>query len=279
MKYSKSPSAFLFFVFVGAVAVSACAKGPDAGSTPDDDIPNHTSEPTEPPEGNGPSLPPSGPAPDGGSGDASTGTDAGSCVTTPPSNACGLAPQCGCGASGTCEVTNTLNGSVGCVTAGSGPLASPCTTTSECAAGLTCARGACRPYCATPGTCTGTGVGACTALRDAGGTQIPNSNVCTLSCNLLDPSAACGSNACIWDSTLGVNDCRRSGTKAAKEKCTKSEDCMPGLGCMNDVILGRVCSRWCRVGNSDDCGPLKMCLNVYGSNAPTESGEPLGHCQ
>jgi hypothetical protein len=285
MKSSKSPSAFFLFVLVGTVAVSACANGPDVGSTPNDDIPSHTTEPTEPPD-DGASLPPSGgqdggsSGDDAGTGDASTGADAGTCVTTPPSNACGLAPQCGCTAGRTCDVTNTLNGSVGCVAAGSGALASPCTETSQCAAGLACARGACRPYCAAPGTnCTGDGVGACAALRDSGGTSIPNANVCTLSCSLLNPSAACGSNTCFWDSTLGVNDCRRGGTKADKETCTKSEECMAGLGCMKDAVRGSVCSKWCRVGNPDDCGTLKMCVNVYGSSAPMESGEKLGLCQ
>lgn len=294
MKYSSAVSRFLV---VGTVAAfSACAEGPagDMASVPEAQAPTQTTEPTEPPAGTSTPLPPSrdgardggssngGSTADGGAAlpDASKGPDAGSCATAPPSNACGLTPQCGCAADQTCEVTDGTNGAVSCVASGAGPLGSPCTVTSRCAAGLTCARGACRPYCAVQGSaCTGDGLGTCVVSRDAAQTAIPNANVCTIPCDLLNPSAACGESACIWNGSLEVTDCNAVGTKAAHEPCTKGDDCQQGLACVGHPVFGSTCARWCRVGKDADCGTLQMCVNVYGSKAPTQAGETLGHCQ
>src|SRR5207237_10755948 len=113
---------------------------------------------------------------------------------------CGLAPQCGCSAGQTCDVTDDT-GTTACVTAGSGPTASPCTRQADCAAGLTCVLGACRPYCATASqACTGASVGTCfDAVTTAGG-PIPNKNVCTIACDPRAPTA-CGTNTCAFFST------------------------------------------------------------------------------
>ncbi|MDB4938863.1 MAG: hypothetical protein JWP87_5835 [Labilithrix sp.] len=296
-------------VLVVACVVVACAKGesPDLGL-----LTAEATQPTEPPppsqtlpspspspkpsdddSGTGSSASssgasgssggssPSGGTPDAGSsgGTSSGGVDAGGCATVPPSNACGLSPQCGCTANHTCDVTNNTTGAVSCVVSGGGPIGSSCTTTSQCANGLTCGYNTCRPYCPTTGAaCVGTG-GQCTPYYDpTAGTAVPNSKVCTVTCDLRSPSAACGSNNCIFDTTINATDCDKSGTKALYAACTRYNDCQQGLACTKHPVYGFECEKWCRIGQND-CGSLETCTDVYGATAPSSGGAKLGHCQ
>lgn len=298
-------------------AIAACAEGtsPDGMAT-DFVEPKKTTEPTEPedesvtvpPKGSSNGDPseeeedPSGASSSGSSGSSGTSSgssgtssgssgsstssssggtpDAGSCVKVAPSNVCGLTPQCGCAANETCDVTNKSNGSVSCILAGGGPVGSLCTTSSQCAVGLTCAYGACRPYCATENTaCTGAGLGMCGQYYDPPGTAVPNSKVCTITCDLRNPSAACGSNTCIWDGSVNASDCDTAGTKGLYAACTKYNDCKQGMACVNHPIFGYECERWCRVGQNGDCGLFESCVDVYGAGAPVQGGAKLGHCQ
>lgn len=210
--------------------------------------------------------------------DSGSPVDAGACAKTPPSNACGLAPQCGCAANETCDITNKTTGAVACTLAGGGPLASLCTTSSQCAKGLTCAYGACRPYCATTNTaCSGmAGVGMCTDLYDP--SLVPNGKVCTITCDLRSPSAVCGSNNCIWDASVKATDCDKAGTKNLYDACSTYNDCKQGMACVNHPAFGPECEKWCRIGQND-CGVFETCQDVYGANAPMAGGMKLGHCQ
>ncbi|AKV03835.1 hypothetical protein AKJ09_10498 [Labilithrix luteola] len=193
---------------------------------------------------------------------------------------CGLTPQCGCAASETCDVTNHTTGAAACVAAGTGALGSVCTTTSDCAAGNTCLFGACRPYCDTAGAaCTGTGLGGCQQVYNSSGKALKNTKVCAITCDLRNPSAACGTNNCIWDATQGQTDCDQAGTHTLYSSCTSASDCKQGLGCAYDPdLLDNVCEKWCRIGKSD-CGSGLTCVDVYGANAPVVGGVKLGHCQ
>jgi hypothetical protein len=206
--------------------------------------------------------------------------DAGACTTVAPSNACGLAPQCGCAANQTCDVTNGASGAVSCVLAGGGPTGSYCTSTTQCAKGLTCGYNTCRPYCGAAGAaCAGAGLGTCTQYYDpAAGTPVTNSKVCTIACDLRSPTAACGSNNCIFDTTINASDCDKSGTKALYDACTRYNDCSQGLSCVDHPLYGFECEKWCRIGGSD-CGIFEDCIDVYGAAAPSSGGSKLGHCQ
>lgn len=293
-----------------AAVIVACAKGqsPDLGVAPVDTV-----QPTEPPPPSQKVPPPSttgstedsgASADDSGSGSSSSsggsssggsssgGVDAGidaapdatadaggSCATVAPSNLCGLAPQCGCAANQTCDVTNLSNGSVSCVLAGGGPTGSYCTSTTQCAKGLTCGYNTCRPYCPTIGAaCVGAGLGQCTQYYDpAAGTPVTNSKVCTVTCDLRSPSAACGSNNCIFDTTINATDCDKSGTVALYGACTRYNDCQQGLACAKHPVFGFECEKWCRIGQSD-CGLFETCTDVYGATAPASGGVKLGHC-
>ena len=212
--------------------------------------------------------------------DAAVDSGSGSCATVAPSNACGLAPQCGCAVNQTCDVTTPANGSVSCVLAGGGPVGSYCTATTQCALGLTCGYNTCRPYCPTIGAaCTGAGLGQCTQYYDpSAGTAVPNSTVCTVACDLRSPSAACGSNNCIFDTTINVSDCDKSGTKVLYDACTRYNDCQQGLACTQHPLFGFECEKWCRIGQSD-CGIFETCEDIYGATAPSSGGTKLGHCQ
>ena len=214
----------------------------------------------------------------GGSTSSSGGVS--SCVTTAPSNACGLSPQCGCAANETCDITNKSTGAVSCTLAGGGPLASLCTTSSQCAKGFTCAYGACRPYCSTLNTaCSGTpGTGMCTELYE-NNAAVPNGKVCTINCDLRNPSAVCGSNNCIYDASVNAADCDKAGGKALYDACSSYNECGQGLACVNHPFYGPECEKWCRVGMDSDCGLFEVCEDVYGASAPVQGGYSLGHCQ
>lgn len=297
-------------ISLGFAGVIACAKG----GAPEFEIDGtQTSAPTEP-KGPSQTIPPSssssggddsGASSSGSSGSSSGGTDSGAeggtdagldaakdaaldagvdsggtCATVAPTNTCGLAPQCGCAANQTCDVTNTTNGGVSCVLAGGGTLGSYCTSTTQCAKGFTCGYNACRPYCPTIGTnCAGAGLGPCAQYYDpALGTPITNSKVCSVTCDLRNPTAVCGSNNCIFDTTVNATDCDKTGTKALYAACTRYNDCQQGLACADHPIFGFECEKWCRLGQND-CGILESCTDVYGAVAPMSGGVKLGHCQ
>ncbi len=223
------------------------------------------------------SIPDSG-TPDSGKPDSGV-VDAGSCTTTAPSNVCGLTPQCGCAANQTCDVTNYSNGAVSCVGAGAGATASVCSSTSQCALGLTCVRGACRPYCAKAGQSCNNGLGECMQLKNGNGSSITNLKVCAIPCAPRNPSAACGANNCIWDEGPDTTDCATAGTKGEFETCSSSTQCLPGFACVDNPDKGLVCERWCRVGNSADCPGSPTCVDVFGGTGPNEGNTRLGFCE
>jgi hypothetical protein len=177
-------------------------------------------------------------------------------------------------------VTNGSTGAVSCVGSGMGTLGSHCTSTTQCAQGLTCGYNACRPYCETIGTaCTGAGLGECEQYYGATQTAVKNSQVCAVLCDPLHPSTACGTNNCIFDETVDAPDCDKSGSGGLWDGCSAYNDCEQGLGCGYSPIFGLECEPWCRIG-SNDCGTYGAdCVDVYGASAPESGGVMLGHCQ
>ncbi len=214
--------------------------------------------------------------------DTGGGTDAGACATVPPNRLCKVvSPQCGCGATQTCDVTNLTTGATSCVNAGAGTLGSACASTNQCAKELTCLFGACRPYCPTAGAaCAGANVGSCFEPETgAGGATTPNLKVCAVTCDPRNPAARCGSNGCVWFSTDKESDCRPVGTKKLYDACASIVECAPGLTCATHPLFGPECERWCRVGQGGDCGLLEDCVDVYGANAPTVGAYKYGLCR
>jgi hypothetical protein len=168
---------------------------------------------------------------------------------------------------------------VSCVLAGGGPAGSFCTSSSQCAKGSTCWENACHPYCGSPGAaCAGAGLGVCFAPEDAAGATTPNLDVCAVKCDVGAPSAACGSNNCLYFAGDHETDCRASGTLDVFDPCSSFVDCKQGLACVYNDLFGYECEPWCRLGQSD-CGIFADCVDVYGADAPTSGGYTLGHCQ
>lgn len=192
--------------------------------------------------------------------DSSMGVDSGSnCKTVPPNNLCGLDPQCGCGANGTCDVDlQLLNGTTKCVqSTGNGQIKSACKTTADCAAGLGCLFGACRPYCSTNGTkCQQPNTTNCLQLVDNNMAPIQNLLVCELDCQL-DNANDCGgpNEACVYFGNSDV-DCRDA-TGANSTTCSQQKPvCSPGYVCLSNYT----CAKWCKVGQNS-CPNNKTCVS------------------
>lgn len=186
------------------------------------------------------------------------------CKKAAPSNVCGVSPQCGCGPTQTCEVDQAaLDGTSSCVGAGSKAIATACTATSECAHGLTCIFGFCRPYCSSDGSkCAQAGTGNCVHLNDSSSSPIPNLLVCRLDCTL-DNATSCGGGAgnCGPDDSGGT-DCFPAG---GSKTCSSSTPfaCQAGYVC----LTSNVCKKWCKAGSncsSGACGSLSPAVLVGG---------------
>lgn len=222
-----------------------------------------------------------------GGGTQDGGQQAVTCTLTPPSDGCGLSPQCGCNANETCDITNPVNGAVSCVKAGTKSLGRACTVTGECLEGFTCQFGSCRPFCAKVGaTCNTAGTGVCIAATDDKNVPLPNDLVCTLTCDPVSPEALCGTgNTCLWFPSLyapaKVTDCSFPGDTANLAACTSDYDCGVAYACGAHPTKGQQCEKWCRIGAAftADCAGGFTCKDVYGANAPVIAGVKEGLCQ
>jgi hypothetical protein len=220
---------------------------------------------------------------DGSDSDSSKPSGQGkSCKKAGPSNVCGLTPQCGCKEGETCDVLDET-GATGCLAGGTVALGHPCTDTKQCAAGLTCAYGACRPYCGEPNKgCSDEGAQLCVQARDKKGEPILNAAMCTVGCDPRNPEPACGTNSCLWFATyyapFKVSDCNTAGTKGAGEACQADAECKPGFGCGAHPTRGQECEHWCLMG-AQYCAAGTECVDVYGTTAPTVGGVREGLCR
>ena len=220
--------------------------------------------------------------------DGGTAVDANvPCITTPPSNNCGVFPQCGCKTNETCDVDGD-GGASSCVEAGALTLGRPCDVTSECEQGYTCEYSVCRPYCGKKqgDTCSIAGTGICVDVLDDNNQPIPHLLVCTVSCDPSAPTALCGAgNTCLWFASYyapaQVTDCSFPGTVALGQSCTSDYDCVAGAACMNNPKKGYQCEQWCRLPAATyptDCTG-KTCTDILGANAPVINGVKEGTCE
>src|SRR5262249_55012591 len=150
-----------------------------------------TTEATEPAPDPSPAPAPTATqdTPTNSTGDASTTTSSGECKRL--NNACGIAPQCGCAPTQTCDIVNS-KGSAACITAGNAPMGQPCTASSGCAIGLTCMFGTCHAFCNDSSKpCTQPGTGSCVQVTTEDGKDVPNLTVCRVACAPHDPNS-CG---------------------------------------------------------------------------------------
>lgn len=236
----------LVFLFAAAI-VAACSSTAERRFT--DPPPEPPAPPPEQSTTSTPAPPPEPPPP-----------EPDTCTRTPPSNACGIFPQCGCGPAETCDVSDA-DGNAECVPAGKAKMGAPCTHTVGCEKGLTCVFGTCHAYCGAPGACGLPGTGDCIQVTASGGAPVPNLNVCLVSCDLRDPmscggTTTAGTGVCVVGDD-GKTDCQRGGNKGLNQSCTN--DCGPGLVCvLSGTATVGTCKKWCRV-NTNDCGGSAVC--------------------
>lgn len=250
---------FVVTALVAAGLVTACATGSKV-------VIDDTQTGTDAGRESGTMLPP---GPDGGGGQPDSGNaDSGNpdtgtpdtCMKAAPSNVCGVDPQCDCGA-GTCEVDHMkLDGTTSCVTAGTSGIGKACTATAnQCAQGLTCVWGVCRPYCGSVGdgaACTEAGTGICRQLQDNTMKNIPNMLVCSTDCALDSATSCGGTSACIWDTSKTVTDCY---PVPSGNTCSASQPfCAPGYVCYLPTSTTYACGLWCQVAKNN-CTGGKTC--------------------
>lgn len=254
------PGPFFTLILAVAALCAGCAHAADDPSVEDSGPPGDAAKP------------------DGGGKDGSNTKDVApdappGCKTAPPSNVCGLDPQCGCGAD-TCDIDYAaLNGETKCVTAGSGGAGTACDkTVGECAAGLTCVWGVCRPFCSTDGAdCGKPGTNKCVQLTDSQSKPILNLLICRLNCSLDDTGQSCGGSGrgCVFIAN-DVTDCRDE-SQYGTTTCTQNAPfCGAGYVCLTN----NQCAKWCDI-NAPNCGP-KTCNPLQ--TPPVVNGKTYGVC-
>ncbi len=202
----------------------------------------------------------------------------------PSGSKCAVDPQCGCSMTETCDITTEATGATSCVTAGNATMGRPCGQTGDCVQGLTCRFGACRPYCTTPrSACNVAGTALCVEFVGDDNKPMPGNNVCTIKCDPRNPSAVCGTNACLWFANYykpeKITDCNFAGATEELDPCQGDSDCKPGLACMNHPKYGLECEKWCRLGVAGDCPSNSNCVDTLGVDAPMIDGVKEGVCQ
>lgn len=270
MKHSKHLNApLLVGTLLSATVIAGSLAACGSSQTSRAEYEATSTDPTDPSDG---SADPSAPGSSEEDPDASSTSADDECKLAPPTNACGVSPQCGCEPGQTCDVVS-VNGSVRCVRAGETPMGHPCGSTADCAVGMTCVFGTCHAYCSDPGqACSQPGTGACVQVVTTDGDDIPNFAVCRVACEPHDP-ASCGGASCIID-IEGNTECQTGGSRAEGETCSPEEQCGPGLGCITSGDES-TCRRWCRLGD-DDCGPGESCIGF--SPEVLVRGVPYGSC-
>lgn len=213
-----------------------------------------------------------GGAPTDAGKDGATPIGDGACVFTPPSEVCGIFPQCGC-AGTTCDFVPDGGDLTACTTSvGTAVGGAACTTSNDCAQGLTCAFGRCRPFCDSPGVvCTGAQYSLC---HDHLG--VAAFNICGIACDLADAGSCGGTQGCVavGAGSATTTECENVGSGASGATCANPIDCQRGLDC---VITGAssTCAPFCKVsGGTCTTG---SCMSH--TPALTINGVEYGTCQ
>lgn len=206
----------------------------------------------------------------------SNGTDSGdagpACVLTPPSNKCGIYPNCGC-AGTTCDFVLDAGGSIlptACTpSVGTATGGMPCTETTDCAESLTCVNGLCHEFCANAGDpCTG-------IYSDCRNHDLTTAfNICGIQCDPTNAASCNGGEGCVpvAAGSNATSDCEPVGAKTLGQTCATALDCAPGLYCVNTGSMA--CKTWCAVGT--------MCAGAVACEAFTSpitlNGIEYGYC-
>lgn len=95
----------------------------------------------------------------------------------PTGGACELISDCGCAGAQTCRVVAAVTGRTACGQVGTARDFEPCSSEVDCARGLDCIGGACKPYCTSDAECAAQQAGACGPIATKQG-EVPGARVC-----------------------------------------------------------------------------------------------------
>lgn len=204
-----------------------------------------------------------------GSGSAPPGGDAGIDADTtgpdasmmcpeppPPPSMCDFYLGCGCDMAGGQKCTIIGEERV-CATAGAGQGGSLCDTEADCAAGTMCITyggvSSCMIFCDDSHPCPGLDLACYVRVRDAAMNTI--ASLCGQVCVLLDQDCALPGQACYTSSAVDQPDrgvCVTAGVLMQDEPCMSSNDCLPGLNCINPSgAMQSICAAFCDIIDQD----------------------------
>ena len=200
-----------------------------------------------------------------------SGADAGSGCEPPGDAACQIDPQCGCLSDQKCDVEES---GAACVKAGASVSGSLCETSTDCAAGLTCASGVCHPFCAASvagTTCpTAASGGPVLGLCDqvyADASAVLQDSYCFFACTP-SPNTCPSGQGCVIDTVEGTNysDCQAAGSVATGGACATTASCAAGTTCYSDGgAPGGSCMQFCvTTADCADLGATFQCDTTIG---------------
>ncbi len=134
-------------------------------------------------------------------------------------------------------------------------------------------------YCDSDANCTGGQGSYCYyVLLDETGGQIPDSDICTISCNPRSSSGCPSGTGCqivaSWnDSHEAITNCVPSSLNLPGGPCIDDSMCPSGYSCMQGA-----CERYCRIGVATDCTLVGGTCTALG-NSPTWGGYVWGTCK
>ncbi len=194
--------------------------------------------------------------------------DAG-CVLTPPSNKCGIFPNCGC-AGTTCDFVLDSGEAIlptACTpSVGAAAANASCAVSTDCQEGLTCLFDRCHEFCGNAGDpCSG-----CHSLHATTTHRRRATTSAASKCGPQQFAASCGSLGCVGvsDGTGATSECEPVGSGTNGVACSGPLGCAPGFYCVSNTTCRQTCnlaSPVCATGSCNDfASPLIVDGVTYG---------------
>jgi hypothetical protein len=202
-------------------------------------------------------------------------------------DSCSVTPNCGCSEGQTCRVNDDQT--MSCSAVGAHSYMQWCSRQEQCAEGLSCISGLCRPLCEPDENECASGYGACVLTIKSETTE---TFTCSGDCDPVSPTSTedgrvpCGvGGVCIpsWDITayphaLCVSEDPNHTPRVIGEVCSEDFDCASGLGC----DANGTCQAWCR--SDADCDGDERCetsASIYGlaGRFGLNAEDTVGLCQ
>lgn len=184
----------------------------------------------------------------------------------PGSDACGVGRAC-------YHLTEPLT----CEFVGLLPERAPCDHANDCAAGLTCFRGACQAYCALEEGAAGP-LAACARRCEHGHLPLPLRSAPLGLC--LPPPCDPHGNECgadRWCTWGGSFLCDSAGTKPAGARCESTDACVEGTSCL-DLGGGFRCHVLCATDDVEESALQACAAACPGGDRPIDPDGSVGIC-